>query len=65
VPTVTEFNDRTLDTYSADLIRTCERVVLNHLEWTLVHLAPLPLMRCYAAAQWLLLVLTRSLPPHS
>jgi hypothetical protein len=36
VPTVTEFNDRTLDTYSADLIRTCERVVLNHLGWNLV-----------------------------
>jgi len=40
VPTVPDFNDRTLDTYSVDLIRTCERVVLNHLEWNLLLTTP-------------------------
>lgn len=49
VPTVTEFNDRTLDTYSADLIRTCERVVLNHLGWNLLLTTPRSMLDFFLA----------------
>lgn len=49
VPTLSELNARTMNTYKEEQIRTCERIVLNHLDWSLCITTPRSILDFFLA----------------